>query len=174
MLFRSVKRFLRLASPSVLELESVEVAKTISHICKLLGPEAAARDVRIITRLDPGLPLLRADGAQLTQALLNLVINALQAVKRGGRIEVRVRAPASGGPMIVDVRDSGPGVPPEKLAAVFEPYFTTKEEGSGLGLWIAQQIAVAHGGTLEVINLSKGGTVFRLCLPLVAKEAAHG
>lgn len=169
-----VKRFLRLASPSALEYQDVRVSNTINHICKLLEPQAASRQVTIVTRIEPGLPILRADGDQLTQALLNLVINGLQAVERGGRIEVSVQVSAPAGAMTLEVRDTGPGVPLEKRTAVFEPYFTTKQEGSGLGLWIAQQIAVAHGGTLEVSNAPEGGAVFRLSLPLAPKELAHG
>ncbi|MFO1496870.1 MAG: ATP-binding protein [Verrucomicrobiota bacterium] len=76
--------------------------------------------------------------------------------------------------LVIEVQDNGPGIPPEKLAAVFEPYFTTKEEGSGLGLWIAQQIAVAHGGALEVTNAPEGGALFRMRLPLRRAILAHG
>jgi two-component system, NtrC family, sensor histidine kinase HydH len=169
-----VKRFLRLASPSALELEEVQVAAVVSHVCKLLGPEAAAHQIELITQVDPAVPALRADGVQLTQALLNLVINALQAIKEQGRIEVRVLSQAQEQAVFIEVQDSGPGVPPEKLGAVFEPYFTTKEEGSGLGLWIAQQIAVAHAGTLEVANAAQGGAVFRLRLPLPEEKRADG
>jgi two-component system sensor histidine kinase HydH len=169
-----VKRFLRLASPSALELEQVDLERLVGHVCKLLGPEAAAREVEIVTELPPGLPVLSADGVQLTQALLNLLINALQAVDRCGKIQVRVTPASSENHLILEVQDSGPGVPPEKLAAVFEPYFTTKEEGSGLGLWIAQQIATAHGGTLQVANASEGGAVFRLRLPLRREDRSSG
>ena len=169
-----VKRFLRLASPSALELEQVDLSRIVNHVCKLLGPEAESCDVQIVTELEPGLPDLVADGEQLTQALLNLMINALQAVGRHGRIELRVTRPASTDTAVIEVHDTGPGVPPGELAAVFEPYFTTKEEGSGLGLWIAQQIAVAHGGALQVTNAPEGGAVFRLTVPLRQEERAHG
>ena len=115
---------------------------------------------------------MRADGVQLTQALLNLLINALQAIDKQGRINITVSVSPQGTAVVLEVRDSGPGVAPERLTAVFEPYFTTKQEGSGL--WIAQQIAVAHGGALELANAPEGGAVFRLKLPLPAEERAHG
>jgi signal transduction histidine kinase len=169
-----VKRFLRLASPSTLELEQVQLAGLVSHVCKLLGPEAAADDIELTTRVDPAVPELRADGVQLTQALLNLVINALQAVNQHGRIEIRVLRRCEEHAVWIEVQDSGPGIPPEKLGAVFEPYFTTKEEGSGLGLWIAQQIAVAHSGSLEVTNAPQGGAIFCLRLPMVEENQGHG
>jgi two-component system sensor histidine kinase HydH len=146
----------------------------IGHVCKLLEPEATARQIEIVTVIDAAAPALRADGVQLTQALLNLLINALQAIDKQGRINITVSVSPQGTAVVLEVRDSGPGVAPERLTAVFEPYFTTKQEGSGLGLWIAQQIAVAHGGALELANAPEGGAVFRLKLPLPAEERAHG
>jgi signal transduction histidine kinase len=105
-----------------------------------------------------------ADPVRLTQALLNLLINALQAVDRKGRVEVS--AAVEDGLVCVAVSDNGPGIPPEKLASIFDPYFTTKAEGSGLGLWIAQQIATAHGGSLQAQNGPAGGAVLTMRLPL--------
>lgn len=169
-----VKRFLRLASPSALELEQVDLEKLIAHVCNLLGPQANGRRIEIITRIEPGASTLRADGAQLTQALLNLVINAIQALEKDGRILIRVMSPPPGAAVVVEVEDSGPGIAPGKETSVFEPYFTTKEEGSGLGLWIAQQIAVAHGGVLEATNAPDGGALFRLRLPFAAEERSCG
>ena len=88
-----------------------------------------------------------ADPVRLTQALLNLVINAHPG---GGEARPRrgERGLSPDGQVCVVVSDNGPGIPPEKLASIFDPYFTTKSEGSGLGLWIAQQIVTAHGGQL--------------------------
>lgn len=169
-----VKRFLRLASPSALELEPVLLGDIVSHVCKLLGPEADAKEVKLSSQVQAGLPVLKADGVQLTQALLNLLINALQAVDRQGHIELRVSRLPPEFNTVFEVQDDGPGVPSEELAAVFEPYFTTKEEGSGLGLWIAQQIAVAHRGSLQVNNAPAGGAIFRLQLPLAPAESSNG
>jgi signal transduction histidine kinase len=169
-----VKRFLRLASPSALELEEVDLEKIISHVCNLLGPQADAKQIEIITRIEPGASILRADGAQLTQALLNLMINSLQALEKNGRIQIHVTAPPPGNAIVLEVQDSGPGIPHAEQGSVFEPYFTTKEEGSGLGLWIAQQIAVAHDGTLEATDAPEGGALFRLRLPTGAEEQSCG
>lgn len=159
-----VENFLRLTSPSGLDLEPVLIHKIVTHVCELLRPEAAAREIEIVTHLDDGLPEVLADPVRLTQALLNLVINAMQAVERKGRIVLS-------GAMVADrlnlsVTDTGPGIAPDKLASIFEPYFTTKPEGSGLGLWIAQQIATAHGGAIEASNAPGGGAAFQMTLPL--------
>jgi two-component system sensor histidine kinase HydH len=159
-----VERFLRLAGPAGLELEAVSMPKIITHVCELLRPEAAARDIIIQVRADNALPQVMADPIRLTQALLNLVINAMQAVEQNGRIEVT--AERVGAAIAVTVQDSGPGIEPEKLALIFDPYFSTKSEGSGLGLWIAQQIVSAHRGTLQAGNAPGHGALFTMLLPL--------
>jgi len=159
-----VENFLRLASPSAVDLETVEVAKVTRHVCDLLRPEAAAREIAIHATVAEPSPVLQADPVRLTQALLNLVINAMQAVERKGRIEVNATATAES--VTIAVRDSGPGIPPERLLSIFDPYFTTKPEGSGLGLWIAQQIVTAHGGALKVQSVAGEGAVFTMTLPV--------
>lgn len=159
-----VDNFLRLAGPSELDLEPLDLRRVVGHVCELLRPEAATRGMEIVVTVQEPLPTVQADKVRLTQALLNVVINAMQAVERDGRIEVKVAL--EGEKMSVIVHDTGPGLPPEKMAAIFDPYFTTKAEGSGLGLWIAQQIVTAHGGTLKAHNAPQGGAVFTMLLPL--------
>jgi signal transduction histidine kinase len=159
-----VDHFLRLSGPSALDLEPLAMGKVIDHVCALLRPEAAAREIEIVTRMETTLPEIMADPVRLTQGLMNLVINAMQAVEREGRIEVS--AEAREGTILVKVLDSGAGIPAEKLASIFDPYFTTKPEGSGLGLWIAQQIVIAHGGSLKAENAPAGGAVFTMRLPV--------
>ena len=164
-----VERFLRLAGPAGVDLEPVEIRKILTHVCELLRPEAKAREIIISTQADEALPPVMADPVRLTQALLNLVINAIQAVERKGRVEVS--AGVADGRVNVSVSDNGPGIPPEKLASIFDPYFTTKIEGSGLGLWIARQIVTAHGGSLEAWNGPSGGAVLTMRLPLKREGA---
>ena len=159
-----VERFLRLAGPAGVDLEPVEIPRILTHVCELLRPEAAAREIEIASRADAALPPVMADPVRLTQALLNVAINALQAVDRKGRVEID--AAVSDGMVCVAVSDDGPGIPPEKLAFIFAPYFTTKPEGHGLGLWIAQQIATAHGGSISAQNRPAGGAVLTIRLPL--------
>lgn len=165
-----VERFLRLAGPAGVDLEPVEIPKILTHVCELLRPEAAAREIDIAMQADDSLPRVMADPVRLTQALLNVAINAIQAVERKGRVEVS--AVVSDGKVCVAVSDNGPGIPPEKLASIFDPYFTTKAEGSGLGLWIAQQIVTAHGGGLTAQNGPAGGAVLTMRLPLSPDRAA--
>jgi signal transduction histidine kinase len=169
-----VKHFLRLARPTELDPASVHLPGLVGHVCELLRPEAAAQQTELLMRLEEPLPQLMADAAQLTQALVNLVINALQAVQKGGRVEVVVFASPADKEVTIEVRDTGPGLSPDKLGAVFEPYYTTKEEGSGLGLWIARQIATVHQGSLRAGNAPGGGAVFTLKLPWPQETAPHG
>ena len=165
-----VKHFLSLAGPSSLDLRPVEIAKIVGHVCELLRPEAGSRDIDIVMRLPLSLPPVAADSAQLTQALVNLVINAIQAVERNGRVEVTAGMGEKDRALTIVVYDTGPGIPTDKQSAIFEPFFTTKAEGSGLGLWIVQQIVTAHGGMVETFNASGGGAVFTVHLPLQKKE----
>lgn len=168
-----VERFLRLAGPSSLELEPVSLRQLGERVCQLVQPEAQSHRTTLTLQLDADPPGLRADADQLTQALLNLVINALQAVEAGGAVTVRVHQPA---PELValDVSDNGPGVPEANRPSIFDPFFTTKRNGTGLGLWIAQQIVLAHGGTLQVGAAPGGGALFSLRLPLTRPPSANG
>jgi signal transduction histidine kinase len=169
-----VKHFLRLARPTDLDPEPLDLGKLVRHVCDLLRPEAEEQNTELVATLQEPLPTLLADASQLTQALVNLVINALQAVGGQGRVEVWVAASAAQDEVTLEVRDSGPGIAPDKLSAVFEPYYTTKEEGSGLGLWITQQIVTAHRGTVRAGNAPGGGAVFTLKLPASGKDVSGG
>jgi len=159
-----VDQFLRLAGPSALDVELVDLSKIVNHVCELLRPEAAAREIEVATQVENALPSIQADPVRLTQALMNLVINAMQAVERQGRIEVSANLVEQA--ILIKVTDNGPGIPQEKLASIFDPYFTTKAEGSGLGLWIAQQIVTAHGGSIQAQNGPVSGAVLAMVLPL--------
>ena len=167
-----VKQFLSLAGRSSTHLQPVNVAGVAEHVCGLLRPEADAHGIELSVQLPAALPEVEADPDQLTQALVNLVLNAMQAVGQHGRVEVA--ASASEDALLLTVADSGPGIDPAKQAALFEPFYTTKEDGSGLGLWIVKQIAVAHGGSVGGENAPAGGAVFTLTLPLRGAERSHG
>jgi two-component system sensor histidine kinase HydH len=162
-----VRQFLSLAGPSAINAREVDVGDTLQQVRRLLEPEATQRGIELRIELPPALPILHADPGQLTQAIVNLVINAIQAVEHGGCVELAA-APADPGWLSLTVRDTGPGIDVAKGATIFEPFFTTKIEGSGLGLWIVQQIALGHGGTISASNAPGGGALFTLRLPLRA------
>lgn len=161
-----VRQFLSLAVPAPVHLQPLAIADVLQPVTRLLGPTAAERDIALEVILPAALPAVQADAGQLKQALVNLVLNAIQAVDRCGRVVVTARCDATRGVLAIEVSDTGPGVDPGKRHAIFEPFFTTKPEGSGLGLWIVQQIAMAHGGSVAAANPAGGGARFTLQLPL--------
>lgn len=167
-----VRQFLSLAGPSSVNLQPVEVGAALERVCRLLEAEAAAREIELSVTIPNAMPQLWADPDQLAQALVNLVINAIQAVERRGRIQIVACLEEPHPVICIEVRDTGPGIDPGRRFAIFEPFFTTKTEGSGLGLWIVQQIATAHGGTVTAGNAPAGGAVFTLRLPLRPREGA--
>lgn len=160
-----VTQFLQLAAPSALEIENVDLAATGHYVAALLRPDAAQRGVEMELDFDPALTPIAADSDRLKQVLLNLMINALQAVPQGGRIGLQIRPSHEPPGALIRVWDTGPGVPADKASTIFDPFFTTKTGGSGLGLWIVQQIITAHGGSIRVGDRPGGGALFTLLLP---------
>jgi signal transduction histidine kinase len=105
------------------------------------------------------------DGSKIRQVLLNLIQNAAEAMEDGGAVTVRASGFPEGGGIVLAVQDDGPGIPPEQLKRVFEPFFSTKFSGTGLGLAIARSLVEQHGGTLQVDSEVGKGTNFYLILP---------
>jgi two-component system NtrC family sensor kinase len=118
-------------------------------------------------RVPADLPPLWARRDQLVQVFLNLVLNAIDATERGGRIEIT--AEQRGEELQIEVQDDGPGVPPEHADRLFQPYFTTKKHGTGLGLFVTRKLVADHGGDIDYASRPGGGAVFRVRLPLVSK-----
>ena len=139
---------------------NAEVEKTASFFRESL----AAGRVEFILSLDPAVPKIRGDADLIHQALVNLILNAVDAMGKEGRIEMRT-APHEHG-LSLTVADSGPGIAPESMARVFEPFFTTKEgSGTGLGLAITREIITRHGGEISVASEPGIGSVFTVMLP---------
>jgi signal transduction histidine kinase len=120
--------------------------------------------------LPPNLPPLHGVRDQLVQVFLNLVLNAIDAAGKGGRITLSVDR--RGPEVVVAVRDSGPGIAPENAGRLFQPYFTTKKNGTGLGLFVTQKLVADHGGTVEFSSRPGEGTVFSVRLPVAWEPAA--
>lgn len=159
-----VEQFLSLARPLELKLEDVRVEEILKDLAVLGAADAERSGIRIEIKAGPDLPPVRADRNYLKQLLLNLILNGLQAMPHGGALKLEVKT--SGDRFVIAVADTGGGIPEELLPRIFEPYFTTKEGGLGLGLSIARRIAEAHGGTLAVESEPGRGSRFELSLPL--------
>jgi C4-dicarboxylate-specific signal transduction histidine kinase len=143
------------------------------EVISLVRPDADSRKVRLALEPVSSLPPVRGDRVQLQQVLLNLLLNAMDAVNDSapdGR-RVTVRLLAAGTQVEVAVSDTGHAIPRDKLARVFEPFFTTKPNGLGMGLAISQTIIAAHGGRLTAENNRNGGATFRVLLPAVGEES---
>jgi PAS domain S-box-containing protein len=159
-----VRNFLRFSRPPALHLRTMSPNDLLSHIHALVEPEARERGLRLELTLDSELPSVEVDENQLSQALLNVLINSFQAVSPGGNIGLRSSLDQTC--VLLEISDDGPGIPADDLERVFEFYYTTKEEGTGLGLSIAQRIVHQHGGAIEVISQEGRGTKVGVRLPV--------
>jgi two-component system sensor kinase FixL len=151
----------------------VDVAQVLASVVRRFREEAVARAIRLSLELDPVLPRVLGDRVQLEQVLMNLVLNAFDALGQGTAPPrtVAVRARAAGGRVDVSVRDSGPGLAGEALARAFDPFFTTKPGGLGMGLPISRSIVEAHGGRLLARSEAGRGATFELDLPAAPAPA---
>ena len=164
-----VNSILAYARPLQLTPRAVAVADLLERVVLLAGDELASRQVRV-ERADVGaLPAVHADPDLITQLLLGLLGNAAEAMAAGGAI--RLGASAARGVVQLHVTDSGPGVPAELRDRIFQPFFTTRSRGTGLGLAVARQIVEAHGGRIEVGDADGGGARFTVTLPAAAGAA---
>jgi signal transduction histidine kinase len=159
-----VEEFLSLARPLVLKPEPIQVAALLDTVAGLVEHEARGAAIRIEREISRDLPVLHADRDRMTQVLLNLALNGIQAMPDGGALILG--AAADDGTMTLTVEDTGPGISPDLLPRVFEPYVTTKTKGLGLGLTIARRIMEAHGGRIEVESGPGRRTRFRVMLPV--------
>lgn len=193
-LSRLVEQLLTLGAPRTPNLVPVNIHKILHEVLALMATELSAKHIAVRLQIDPSLPDVRGEEAQLTHVFLNLVKNALEAMPGGGtltvttrmetdfyilrrsvRAQVEPRGPGPGGSaqqalgkfLRVELADSGPGFGAADLERVFEPFFTTKPRGSGLGLAICERIVAAHGGDIHAENGRRGGAVVTVTLPVV-------
>jgi signal transduction histidine kinase len=150
-------------------LRSFSLSKLAAEVLGSLAPQLAAQGIRAVNEV-PGEEEVTADRDMLRRAMLNLALNAVDAMPDGG--DLTVRASRHGRGVNVQVADTGPGLCDEARRRAFEPFYTTKPGGTGLGLAIVYRIAEAHGGQVSAGNASSGGAVFTLTIPRRAQEAA--
>ena len=158
---RVVSELLELVRPAHLKWQPVDLNEVIGHSLQLVSQDASGRDITLQFTAQPSLCRIQADPDRLNQVLLNLYLNAIQAIGREGIITVAV-AECGDGRIKLSVADSGKGMTAEQLQAIFTPYFTTKADGPGLGLAVVQNIVEQHGGTIHVESMPGKGAVFTL------------
>jgi signal transduction histidine kinase len=156
--------FLKFARPEELRLQPVQLASIISEVVSMSAPEAEQRGVTVRAECSASLPEINADPGMLQQAVLNLALNACQAMPNGGTLRLACRT-ASHRRVEIDVEDTGVGIAPENLGRIFDLYFTTKDTGTGIGLSMVYRIVQLHDGEVEVESTPGHGTRFRLVFP---------
>jgi PAS domain S-box-containing protein len=162
-----VRNFLDFSRPPALKLQPNSVSRLVDKTLELVGQRLRELGIETVRREDPNLPIVHVDAEQMKQVLLNLLTNAAEAMPNGGRIEITAGRGASenGSMVVVRVKDTGPGIPNDLVHHVFEPFFSTKEDGTGLGLCVSARIVERHGGRLELEETGRNGTCFAVWIP---------
>jgi signal transduction histidine kinase len=164
-----VEQFLDFVRPKRPQVSPQKLQEIMEETLLLVRTEASRRGIHIRKRWSADLPIVWVDGAQMTQVFLNILLNAMQAMRAGGVIEVRMHA--AGDDITTEIHDQGEGMPAEVKAQLFTPFFTTKPRGVGLGLSISQRIIEGHRGAIHVVSQQGSGTTVRIELPRAGEKA---
>jgi signal transduction histidine kinase len=160
-----VDQFLRFAKPAPPFLEKADVLSVFEETLQLLRPQIEKQQI-VIQKGFQALPIIQMDREQMKQAILNLLLNAIQAMPGGGHLTLRGQNSKDGQWIHILIKDSGVGIPDEDMNRLFDPFFSTKERGIGLGLSIAHRIIDQHHGKIEVESTPGEGTLFTVWLPI--------
>ena len=163
-LILTVRRMLDFYRPGATSLEKVDLAEMLQYILNLMSKQLSESNMKVIVDFLGTIPTINAVGSQMQQVFINLILNAMDAMPDGGVLNIKTRLLKSG--VEIMFQDQGNGIPKEKQANIFEPFFSTKEGGTGLGLTVSYNIITAHGGTLELIPERGPGACFRILLPI--------
>ena len=156
--------FIKFTRPGDLALRAISVSSLVDGVVRVVGPECEGAGVHVVTEGLDGLPDINGDPEMLRQALLNLALNARQAMPVGGTLRISA-ASAPGRRVEILVEDTGAGIKPEHLGRIFDLYFTTRAGGSGIGLSMVYRTVQLHDGEIEVHSIEGRGTTFRVLLP---------
>lgn len=174
----TVNRFLTFAKPQEPLLTCLDVSALIEDVLLIVEPRAHHREIRVERQIALGLPLLKGDRRQLVEVLLNLMINSLEAMSKGGVLSISALEENTGGKgrepgrrVKIIIADTGTRIDPDVVEKIFDPFFTTKPSGTGLGLSIAHQTVTRHGGHMEIETCKGKGTTFTVLLPAALEEA---
>jgi PAS domain S-box-containing protein len=168
--------FMKLARSGSISLHEVDVKALIDHVAALMKFEAEERKIRLEQSVEPDLPLVLGDETQITQVLVNIIVNAFHAMPNGGFCRIAaVKREADGRAWLeIAVKDDGVGIAKDQMPHLFEPFYTTKAGGTGLGLAIAYRIVQDHGGTIRISSTPGSGTSVVMQLPAVRGRLRKG
>jgi two-component system sensor histidine kinase HydH len=161
---RVVGQLLEFARPISIEPKLIHLEALLNDAVRLIEDRAAEKNIVVKTRKTAQIDTAWGDADRINQILLNLFLNAIDAMENGGELKVEISSDDNG-EICIAVSDTGCGISPQHLSRVFDPYFTTKSSGTGLGLAIAHNIAEAMGGRIFVESLKNRGTTFKVILP---------
>jgi len=163
-------RLLSLSRPARTERAEIDIADAVDRVIETIASQASTENVDISKRVSKSLPTVSGDEVQIDQVLLNIAINAVQAMhEHGGTLSIS--AAANKGGVCIKIADTGHGIPRGFQSHLFDPFFTTRTEGAGLGLYSSNRIVQSHGGTIKVSSRSGVGTEFSIWLPSSQEEA---
>jgi len=165
-----VKRLLDFAKQTKPQKRPTNVNDLIDNIILLVRNQTSFRNIDIQRQLAPELPDILADADQMQQVFINIILNAADAMSKGGKLVIRSSLSASGDAIMVSFADTGPGISEENRERIFDPFFTTKEHGTGLGLSISYGIVEQHGGTIRVESTVGQGSIFSVELPVMGAD----
>ncbi|MGQ9651723.1 MAG: sensor histidine kinase [Phycisphaerae bacterium] len=170
-----MRRLLTMSRDEPLSLAATRIETIVDDALVFAQPKLNRGRVELIRDLPESLPFAMVDRLQMAQVLINLMINAADAMPNGGKLTIRCRSGDYGRTLLLDVIDTGCGIAPEHLPHIFEPFYTTKSKGggTGLGLAVVSRIVKAHGGTVEIQSEVGKGTRFRISLPVAANLEKH-
>ena len=160
-----VREFLDFARPREIRLEATSLNEVAERVLRFMEPEFGQKSVVLRRRLDPDLPEFLMDAEQIYQVVFNIVFNAVQAMPYGGDLVVASALEESRTTAVLEITDTGVGIPPEKIEQIFAPFYTDKSRGTGLGLSIARSIVEKHGGRITVQSRPGDGSTFTVTLP---------
>jgi signal transduction histidine kinase len=170
---RLVTNFLEFASPRAPAMQTIHVDSLVQSVVNVIKQTAARHNIEFVVDIPGNLPSVPCDTEQIKQVLLNLMLNSVQAMPKGGNITISSRLQNDA--VLVSVRDTGPGIPASDTEFIYDPFFTTKETGTGLGLPTAYQIVEQHGGELKLEKTDSPGACFTFTLPVQGRvqRTAH-
>jgi len=169
---RTITEMLSFTRPATLNLQQIDLAQLLERSLELIRAEAADNAITTSFDVEAGLLPVLGDVDRLQQVMMNVLINAMQAMEDGGTIAITLKNLQAGGVVELRIHDTGSGIAPDLLSQVFYPYFTTKQGGTGIGLAISQKIIADHGGSIELESEPGKGTTVIVQLPVFQGDDA--
>jgi two-component system NtrC family sensor kinase len=163
-LMSTVQRMLDFYRPGAIERKLTDFPELVDRVLALLAKQLEDNKIEVACQFPEGLPPVNIVGNQIQQVIFNLILNAMEVMPDGGKIEIT--GMIDGDNLEVEFLDDGPGVSPEAADNIFEPFMSTKDDGTGLGLSVSYGILTAHGGSLELVENTGGGARFRVIIPV--------